>query len=107
MKRPRNNAEGYDKLCKRYYTLNVVDGSIKYPSAFDMRDAYDKCGMQARYYDGITRQDNLLIFEDSMTSKVMKYIDAGKKKRHMRSVDAGNFKYETDDDGDNDYFLMR
>lgn len=81
LNRPKKNTEGYDKLCTRFYTLNVVDGSVKYPTAFEMRDSFDKCGMQARYFDGLTTQDNLLLHTPSMEyeQSILKKMDDRKK----------------------------
>ena len=73
---PHNRSDGHRfvSICKRFYTLDVIDGSTKYANASDMREQFDKCGMQARYFEGLSRQDNLTL-PDTPTSNILREID--------------------------------
>lgn len=55
----------YEKLCTKFYTLDLVEGNVKYENAFQMRDDFEKCGPQARHFEGLTRQDNLCIIDET------------------------------------------
>lgn len=45
--------------CKLYYTLDLVNGEKKYENAHDVRQDDQKCGKDAKYFEGLTNSDNL------------------------------------------------
>lgn len=46
--------------CAMYYKLELEYGQKYYENAFDVRSDANKCGINGKYYEGRTKQDNLV-----------------------------------------------